>query len=65
MEERLGRDLDVVMADRNTPKISKVSAYSLGYEILRILEKVHSSGYIYNDLKPDNIIIAHKLIVES
>jgi len=49
------------MADRNTPTISKTSAYSLGYELLTILEKVHSSGYIYNDLKPDNILIGHKL----
>lgn len=35
---------------------SKESIYGLGVQLLNLLEGVHYSGYIYNDLKLDNIL---------
>ena len=31
----------------------------LGLKLLDILELIHDSGLVYNDLKPDNILIGH------
>ena len=37
--------------------LSTKSIIHLGIEVLKILEKVHSSGYIFGDLKLDNLLI--------
>jgi serine/threonine protein kinase len=37
--------------------LSIKSIIHLGMETLKILEKVHASGYVYGDLKLDNILI--------
>jgi serine/threonine protein kinase len=29
----------------------------LGYKILKRLEEVHSAGIVFNDLKPENIMV--------
>lgn len=39
--------------------MSKASVYGLGIKVLTILEQIHSSGYIYNDLKLDNLLIGN------
>lgn len=39
--------------------LSNASIFHLGLQILDILELVHKSGYVYNDLKPDNILIGY------
>ena len=31
--------------------------YSFGIQILNILEKIHEVGFIYNDLKLDNLLL--------
>lgn len=36
---------------------SKKTVWQLGIEITTLLEKLHNLGYVYNDLKPDNICI--------
>ena len=38
-------------------EISQESIYNLGIQIINILEKVHQAGFIYNDLKLDNLLI--------
>ena len=35
---------------------SKVSAYYIGYALLQLFEQVHRAGYVFNDLKPDNLM---------
>lgn len=35
----------------------------LGLEMLDALEKIHKSGYVYNDIKPENILIGKKDVV--
>ena len=36
--------------------ISQQSIYEVGRELLNILELIHSCGYIYNNLSPENIV---------
>lgn len=38
-------------------KFSKASIYHLGLTVLEILEQIHAAGYVYNDLKLDNLLI--------
>ena len=37
--------------------LSRVSVYSLGINLIDILEKIHNAGFVYNDLKPENIML--------
>lgn len=37
--------------------MSKKTVWQLGIQITNLLEQLHSIGYVYNDLKPDNICI--------
>ena len=39
--------------------ISNASIFNLGLQILNILELIHNSGIVYNDLKPDNILAGY------
>ena len=47
------------MAERNY-KLSQASVYQLGISLVNSLELIHNSGLVYNDLKPDNILIGLK-----
>lgn len=38
-------------------KFSIQSVCHLGIELVNALEEIHSAGYVYNDLKPDNITL--------
>lgn len=38
-------------------RLSNASIFHLGIRLLSILELIHNSGLVYNDLKPDNIMI--------
>ena len=37
--------------------ITNESIYSFGIQLLKILEQVHSAGFIYNVLKFDNLLL--------
>lgn len=52
---RLGKNLDEYF-EQSKRKMSKVSCYQLGITVLTMLEKIHSSGFVYNDLKLDNLM---------
>ena len=56
MIPRYGKDLDNKLKNVNY-KISPTSVYNLGVHLLDILETIHESGLIYNDLKLDNILL--------
>ncbi len=36
--------------------ISKISIYNLGIFLIETLKVIHQAGYIYNDIKLDNIM---------
>ena len=38
-------------------QLSSASIYHLGIQLLNLLERIHTAGYIFNDLKPDNILL--------
>ena len=55
---RLGENLDYYFeAMRCT--IPEASVYSLGIKILTLLECVHETGYVFNDLKLDNLMVGY------
>jgi len=33
--------------------------YHLGAKLVELLQVIHKAGYIYNDLKPDNILLGY------
>ena len=46
-------------------QLNDVSIFHLGLKLLDILELIHESGLVYNDLKPDNIMIAFDAKINS
>ena len=53
---RYGDNIENVFASHNK-QMSLSSIVCLGIQLLNILEYVHKAGYVYNDLKPDNLMI--------
>ena len=45
-------------------RFSKESTVSLGIQLLNILEQIHNAGYIYNDLKLDNLMVMHQFTTD-
>ena len=41
----------------NKDKFSFTTVNLIGIQLINLLEQFHSTGYVYNDLKPDNICI--------
>ena len=41
--------------------LSKSSIYKIGKSLLKMLETTHEAGYVYNDLKLDNIMVGKDL----
>ena len=40
---------------------SNESVYSLGIQLLNVLEQIHNAGYIFNDLKLDNLMLENSV----
>ena len=55
---RLGTNLESYfeLMDR---RMYKKSVFDLGTSVLSMLEAAHKAGYVYNDLKLDNILIGY------
>ena len=53
---RYGNNLENYFASINC-RLSKISVASLGLSVLSCFEKVHKAGFVYNDLKLDNIMV--------
>ena len=53
---RFGTNLFDLFNKRNC-YFSPESVYSLGIQLVTIFEKLHDSGYVYNDLKLDNLLL--------
>ena len=54
---RLGQNLEEYF-ERSKRHIPEASTYSLGIKILALLECVHETGFVFNDLKLDNLMVA-------
>ena len=51
-----GPGLDQVF-EQNRKSLSNASVFEIGLKIIDILEAIHESGYVYNDLKLQNIML--------
>ena len=55
---RYGKTLESILQISNF-KVSKESLYRLGIRLIDALEHIHIAGFIYNDIKPDNIMFLY------
>lgn len=55
---RFGRTLQDIM-DRRCSLFSLKSVVQIGIQLTTLLERFHSLGLVYNDLKPDNICVGN------
>lgn len=46
-------------------KLSVQTILQTGMQLLSMLEELHSYGYVYNDLKPDNIVVGDLSLIEE
>mmetsp|Transcript_37766 Transcript_37766/g.57823 ORF Transcript_37766/g.57823 Transcript_37766/m.57823 type:complete len:136 (+) Transcript_37766:384-791(+) len=53
---RYGKNLSNFLI-KNELDLSVASIIDLGRRVLQQLKAVHKAGYVYNDLKPDNIML--------
>lgn len=53
---RLGKNLDKIF-DKRKYSFTREQICSLGIQVINILEQIHSAGYVYNDLKLDNLLL--------
>lgn len=44
--------------DRWWPKKSRVDQYTAGWRLLSQLQLIHENGYVFGDLKPENMLVA-------
>lgn len=56
---RYGCNIDNLF-DRMDCKFSMSTIYDIGVALLKSLEKCHRAGYVYNDLKLDNLMAGYK-----
>lgn len=54
--DRLGDSLRNIH-EKLCNKFSFKTAAQIGLQMVGVLEKIHECGYVYNDIKPDNILV--------
>lgn len=52
---RLGANLHDIFIKRQAQFTAR-QIYSLGIQLVNILEQIHAAGYVFNDLKLDNLM---------
>lgn len=45
--------------------LSMQTIVQVGIQLVTCLEKVHELGFVYNDLKPDNILIGNTSVLQE
>lgn len=55
---RLGQNLQDYFEHQNS-KLPEISIYSLAIKITTLLESLHKCGYVFNDLKLDNLMVEY------
>ena len=56
---RYGKNLETLF-ERQKNQFSLASILDVALAVLNMLEKVHAAGFVYNDLKLDNILLGYK-----
>lgn len=62
--DRMGDSLRSIHDHSNGHFCFKTTA-QIGIQLVNILEKIHEAGYVFNDLKPDNILIGNRNILKD
>lgn len=57
---RYGKSLQYIL-NNGHHLLSKVDIFSIANKLVSILELIHDSGLVYNDIKPDNILLGDHL----
>lgn len=59
--EKLGPSLqDYLMSRKNAFSLKTVC--QIGIKIIQCLEELHHTGFVHNDLKPDNVLFDDKML---
>ena len=56
--QRVGQTLEFYQMI-NRKNFSFKTVHQIGIQLLSLLEQIHNVGYVYNDLKPDNICVGN------
>ena len=48
-----------VLHDRLLGQFSFKTTIQIGIQIINVLERLHNHGFVFNDLKPDNIVVGN------
>ena len=56
--ELLGSSLDVLISEDYDNKFNTGIVKNIFSDILKGVDFIHRSGYVHNDLKPDNILVS-------
>lgn len=64
MTPRYGPCIHELFRKRNG-QLSPESIYSLGIQVINILEKMHSAGYVYNVLKLENLFLDYDVSLKD
>ena len=56
---RYGQNLEYISYKMGL-KLSRQSIYDIGTAMLTTLESVHKAGYVFNDLKLDNLMVGYR-----
>ena len=57
--EYLGKTLKSHIMDHRKP-LSRQTVCNFGIQMISIFERLHETGKVYNDLKPDNILFSNE-----
>lgn len=61
--ERLGDSLNTFIKKFDN-KLSLTTIIHIAIQLVNCIKKIHDYGYVYNDLKPDNILVGSVPISE-
>jgi len=56
VQEKLGKTLEDYLFERNEP-FTQNCVYKIGIQLLDQIQMIHESGFTFNDLKLDNILV--------
>jgi serine/threonine protein kinase len=56
IQSKLGRGISTIFY-KYKKNFKKIDVLKIGIQLLKVIERFHSLGYVHRDIKPDNILI--------